>query len=805
MSEHGQGSVTPTVGHHANSNFASEVRRSSGSWTPGANASTSASLLTERTSSSSRASPAISTRARPPPWIPDEMVKACSNCRGEFWFFSRKHHCRNCGRIFCGGCCDNLANLPHFGFQEPVRVCGECFKKIKSSEGRLRSSSGIQSSEFENKVEIMKGAFGDAVDQLSSLEDPQNDEQLQQRNREITKICKLTAEKLSGAVPLEYLDQLEQQRTSSVIIDHVQLIESLKKREQEHQEIRTFLKQLESQLNQKEQVLKQKEETLRKKENILKQEESDLNFRATEIKEQEFKNQEKERQLEERERELKKREESSSAKENSLAYSAGLQERHKELQEREQNLEEREKEVDEREYRIKKREIKMEDLEEREATLNEREKHLSEREAELKICEERHQESENQSTREAEFDDQPSRFHEDEPRDVGLSLNTSEKEALDQLLFLDNLATKSSSKPPSVDSAKNALKDLLAFGEETSPKNNLETSTNTLSLLNLGGSQPQSKTKTNNGLNTSSNAIGNSFFSYDELFKKSVVSEKKTLRELDPFSLVSDFAVFADINKAGLKRAKKKKMQMEDEYIADCPFNNDNNRALFGVLDGHIDKNCASDAKVFFPQELIKELSGRLPSSSESMKHIFSIVDKKLIAHEYEGTTATICYIWREADATSSSQLSRYLQVANVGDSAAFLCRRGTAVPLTKDHRVTDPEERARLKDSGVEVTDDMTRLNGLNICRTLGDHFTKENDVGIISEPYVSDIITIQEEDSHIIIASDGLWDVMDGQTACEIVLKERTAEGMSRSLVQSALKFAECKDNITVIVIAL
>lgn len=39
----------------------------------------------------------------------------------------RRHHCRNCGRIFCGRCSNNEISIPELGYDKKVRVCNLCF------------------------------------------------------------------------------------------------------------------------------------------------------------------------------------------------------------------------------------------------------------------------------------------------------------------------------------------------------------------------------------------------------------------------------------------------------------------------------------------------------------------------------------------------------------------------------------------------------------------------------------------------------------------------------------------------------
>ncbi|XP_067656716.1 lateral signaling target protein 2 homolog [Haliotis asinina] len=63
----------------------------------------------------------------PPHWVPDEVSPLCMACRVPFTFVRRRHHCRNCGKIFCGRCSSNSVPLPHYGHAKPVRVCNRCF------------------------------------------------------------------------------------------------------------------------------------------------------------------------------------------------------------------------------------------------------------------------------------------------------------------------------------------------------------------------------------------------------------------------------------------------------------------------------------------------------------------------------------------------------------------------------------------------------------------------------------------------------------------------------------------------------
>ncbi|XP_055680873.1 lateral signaling target protein 2 homolog isoform X1 [Lutzomyia longipalpis] len=64
---------------------------------------------------------------RPPRWIPDEEAPRCMACSAVFTAFRRRHHCRCCGKVFCGVCSNSSAPLPKFGLTKAVRVCRACF------------------------------------------------------------------------------------------------------------------------------------------------------------------------------------------------------------------------------------------------------------------------------------------------------------------------------------------------------------------------------------------------------------------------------------------------------------------------------------------------------------------------------------------------------------------------------------------------------------------------------------------------------------------------------------------------------
>jgi len=61
-------------------------------------------------------------------WVDEKSVRSCMNCSQEFSNLTRKHHCRNCGNVFCNSCSNYKLKLP--SSKDPVRVCVECKSKL---------------------------------------------------------------------------------------------------------------------------------------------------------------------------------------------------------------------------------------------------------------------------------------------------------------------------------------------------------------------------------------------------------------------------------------------------------------------------------------------------------------------------------------------------------------------------------------------------------------------------------------------------------------------------------------------------
>ncbi|VDI78779.1 myotubularin-related protein 3/4 [Mytilus galloprovincialis] len=64
-------------------------------------------------------------------WVPDYVATHCAGCNSGFNLMKRKHHCRNCGNIFCHECSNNYTPIPHQNLAGEERVCFKCFSFLQ--------------------------------------------------------------------------------------------------------------------------------------------------------------------------------------------------------------------------------------------------------------------------------------------------------------------------------------------------------------------------------------------------------------------------------------------------------------------------------------------------------------------------------------------------------------------------------------------------------------------------------------------------------------------------------------------------
>ncbi|KAF6128295.1 hypothetical protein HJG60_020626 [Phyllostomus discolor] len=91
-----------------------------------------------------------------PTWVPDSEAPNCMNCQVKFTFTKRRHHCRACGKVFCGVCCNRKCKLQYL--EKEARVCVVCYETISKAQAfeRMMSPTGsnLKSNHYEEGATI---------------------------------------------------------------------------------------------------------------------------------------------------------------------------------------------------------------------------------------------------------------------------------------------------------------------------------------------------------------------------------------------------------------------------------------------------------------------------------------------------------------------------------------------------------------------------------------------------------------------------------------------------------------------------
>ncbi|KAJ4958686.1 hypothetical protein NE237_025797 [Protea cynaroides] len=208
------------------------------------------------------------------------------------------------------------------------------------------------------------------------------------------------------------------------------------------------------------------------------------------------------------------------------------------------------------------------------------------------------------------------------------------------------------------------------------------------------------------------------------------------------------------------------------------------------ALNGHN----YEDRKAGFGDELVS--NKRLHQWKDACINAFKVMDKELKLHEnldsfFSGSTAVTII-----------QQGEDLIIANLGDSRAIL---GTisdkglmAVQLTTDQKPSLPMEAERIRASNGRIfalKDEPhvqrvwlpdINLPGLAMARSFGDCQLK--DYGVIAIPEIS-CHRITANDQFLVLATDGVWDVLSNKQVAAIVWLAENEEEAAQSVVNAAV----------------
>lgn len=232
-----------------------------------------------------------------------------------------------------------------------------------------------------------------------------------------------------------------------------------------------------------------------------------------------------------------------------------------------------------------------------------------------------------------------------------------------------------------------------------------------------------------------------------------------------------------------------KRPDQQDTVAIIKNFGGDPSRAYFAVFDGHGGQT-SSEYAASYLHVLLEEALQKMPHApNEAMQMAFRSMHEEIARKEFDdGCAALVVLVTPDR-----------IWLANSGDSRAIMCRKNRAVQISRDHKSDSLDEKRRITDLHGFVTEDR-RVNGiLALSRALGD---------VSVQPYVTyrpDVLELDVSDAieHLILACDGLWDVVSNDQVIEVVKGAASAHEAAVKLRDMAYQLGST-DNISVIVVS-
>ena len=228
--------------------------------------------------------------------------------------------------------------------------------------------------------------------------------------------------------------------------------------------------------------------------------------------------------------------------------------------------------------------------------------------------------------------------------------------------------------------------------------------------------------------------------------------------------------------------------------------------SYFGLFDGHSGK----EVGIYLMENLhkilhqnFKELNDNENISNDTLKNIvinsFELIDKEINSKNFKnetGSTGTVLLLYKDPNSSSGKSLL----CANVGDSKAYLITKQEMKLITKDHKCNDQNEVKRIRDKGGVVFRERV-FGTLMLTRSFGDKEMKK--YGVLSTPDIF-IKNVEADDIFVVIASDGVWDVVEENEVLKMSQGGISSNDFSKKIVNLA-KERDTHDNISCIVVKL
>ena len=237
---------------------------------------------------------------------------------------------------------------------------------------------------------------------------------------------------------------------------------------------------------------------------------------------------------------------------------------------------------------------------------------------------------------------------------------------------------------------------------------------------------------------------------------------------------------------------------MEDKGKSIDNFYSKPNQSLFCLFDGHGGDMVSKYLQKNFHLVYKAILTAYNFNIEQSLIASFKEIDKKIKDLELVSVGSTGCVVHVVQETVSTLRV----YCANVGDTRCCLISPVNHRRLTYDHRADDPEEKKRILNSGGSVINGRV-MGALMLSRAFGDFEFKS--FGVKCDPYFHQIqIDLNEKNQFLIIACDGVWDVMDEDDIRQLIMFCNNSEELCKQIIKGSIKRGAW-DNLSVFVVKL
>jgi protein phosphatase 1B len=267
----------------------------------------------------------------------------------------------------------------------------------------------------------------------------------------------------------------------------------------------------------------------------------------------------------------------------------------------------------------------------------------------------------------------------------------------------------------------------------------------------------------------------------------------------------------------GLSSMQGWRIEMEDAHCAVMGLPGQlKDWAFFAVFDGHAGERVSSHCADNLLETIIQteQFSRSAVEEDVSIEEIkrgirdgFLLLDDKMrtipemaSGEDKSGSTA-VCVLISPS----------HMYIANCGDSRGVLCRAGGVAFSTLDHKPINPVEKERIQNAGGSVM--IQRVNGsLAVSRALGDYEYKNVEGKgpceqlVSPEPEISVEQRKMEQDEFLILACDGVWDVMSNEDLVDFVRSRlqvtNDLESICNQVIDTCL-YKGSRDNMSMVLV--